>query len=136
MREGIWIRRLALIGALLALVVVVMGAYTRLTNAGLGCPDWPVCYGHVGPVENGQHYADESAWYKAWVEMRHRGAALLLIIVVAAITVLSLRARRDPQVSLGYAIALLLVIAFQAALGMFTVTLLLTPLIVTAHLLG
>jgi cytochrome c oxidase assembly protein subunit 15 len=136
MREVIWIRRLALVGALLALVVVVMGAYTRLTNAGLGCPDWPGCYGHVMPVENAQHYADESAWYKAWVEMRHRGAALLLIIVVAAIAALSLRVRRDPQVSLGYAIALLLVIAFQAALGMFTVTLLLTPLIVTAHLLG
>ena len=46
----LWFRRVALIGAVLAVIVVVVGAWVRLTNAGLGCPDWPACYGHIHPA--------------------------------------------------------------------------------------
>ncbi len=136
MTEVIWIRRLALLGAVCALIVVVMGGYTRLANAGLGCPDWPGCYGHVMPVENAAHYADESAWHKAWVEMRHRFGAGALGLIVVAITVLSILARRERGVSVTYAIALLVLIIAQAMLGMLTVTWLLKPIIVTGHLIG
>lgn len=136
MREVIWIRRLALLGAVCALIVVVMGGYTRLANAGLGCPDWPGCYGHVMPVENAAHYVDESAWHKAWVEMRHRFGAGALGLIVVAIAVLSILARRERGVSVAYAVALLVLIVAQAMLGMLTVTWLLKPIIVTGHLIG
>ena len=84
MREVTWIRRLALIGAILCFGVVVLGGYTRLSDSGLGCPDWPGCFGHVAPTGSAEHYATASDVRKAWVEMIHRYAAstLGLIIVV------------------------------------------------------
>jgi heme a synthase len=136
MREVTWIRRLALFGALLALCVVVLGGYTRLSDSGLGCPDWPGCFGHVVPTADAAHYADQGAWQKAWAEMRHRYAAELLGLIIVVIAALSIRARREPGVSAWFTSALLVLVVLQGMLGMLTVTWLLKPLIVTAHLLG
>jgi heme a synthase len=136
MQEVIWIRRLALTGTILCLGVVVLGGYTRLVDAGLGCPDWPGCFGHMVPRENTEHYADESAWYKAWVEMRHRYFAEALGLLIVGVAALSIRARRERGVNLKLAISLLVLVVIQGMLGMLTVTWLLKPLIVTAHLLG
>ena len=123
----------------LALLVVPLGAYVRLSDAGLGCPDWPGCYGKlVGvPEQAAEHQAAERAFpgkpvepAKAWKEMIHRYAAGTLGLLVLAASVLAWR--RRPVV----ATALPAVIVFQALLGMWTVTLLLKPVIVTGHLLG
>jgi heme a synthase len=136
MREVIWIRRLALLGALLALCVVVLGGYTRLSNSGLGCPDWPGCFGHLAPTGESANFATESDVHKAWTEMIHRYAASTLGLIIVVIAALSIRARREPGVSMGFAIVLLALVVFQGVLGMLTVTWLLKPLIVTGHLLG
>lgn len=129
-----------LLGVVLALIVVILGACTRLSDAGLGCPDWPGCYGHVGVPGTAEaidraneafaHRPVEPA--KAWKEMVHRYAAGLLGLVVLG---LALSAWRRGTGRL-LATALLLLTAFQAALGMWTVTLQLKPVIVMGHLLG
>jgi cytochrome c oxidase assembly protein subunit 15 len=136
MREVTWIRRLALLGAVLALFVVVLGGYTRLSNSGLGCPDWPGCFGHIAPTGSAEHYATASDVRKAWVEMIHRYFASTLGLVIVLITAFSIRARRERGVSVGFALALLALVVFQGILGMLTVTWLLKPLIVTGHLIG
>src|SRR4051812_2285761 len=136
MREVSWIRRLALFGALLALGVVVLGGYTRLSNSGLGCPDWPGCFGHVAPTGAAEHYATDADVRKAWVEMIHRYAASTLGLIILAIAVLSFLARRERGVRVWYGVALLALVLFQGLLGALTVTWLLKPLIVTGHLLG
>jgi heme a synthase len=136
MKEVIWIRRLALIGAILCFGVVVLGGYTRLSDSGLGCPDWPGCFGHVAPTGSAEHYATDADVRKAWTEMIHRYFASTLGLIIVVITALSIRARREPGVSVPYAIALLLLVVFQGILGMLTVTWLLKPLIVTGHLIG
>src|SRR3954462_11561908 len=107
MREMIWIRRLALFGAILAFAVVVLGGYTRLSDSGLGCPDWPGCFGHVAPTGSAEQYASQSDVRKAWVEMIHRYAASTLGFLIVIIAALSIRARREPGVSVGFAGALL-----------------------------
>ena len=128
-RRLLWFRRLALLGAALAATVVVLGAWVRLTDAGLGCPDWPGCYGHVYPQAD-QHFA------KAIHEMTHRyfaGTLVLIIIGLFGWAWWNRRTRGQPLL----AVALLFVlVCLQGALGALTVTLLLKPLIVTAHLLG
>jgi len=136
MREVTWIRRLAALGALLAFCVVVLGGYTRLSNSGLGCPDWPGCFGHIAPTGSAEHYASDADVRKAWTEMIHRYAAGTLLLIVLAITALSVVARRERGVNVAFAFCLLALIVFQAILGMFTVTWLLKPLVVTGHLLG
>jgi cytochrome c oxidase assembly protein subunit 15 len=132
----VWIKRLALFGALLCLGVVVLGGYTRLSNSGLGCPDWPGCFGHLAPTGNAEHYATDADVRKAWVEMIHRYFASTLGLIIVAITALSIRARRERGVSVRFAFALLVLVVLQGVLGMLTVTWLLKPLIVTGHLLG
>ena len=134
-------RRLALTGVLLCFVVVVLGAYVRLTAAGLGCPDWPGCYGHLTPSGAAQDAA-QAAYAgrplepgKAWREMLHRYAAGTLGLLIAAIAVLAVSARRQRPVSLAFALTLLATVIVQAVLGMLTVTWQLKPLIVTLHLL-
>jgi len=136
MREVIWIRRLALLGALLALCVVVLGGYTRLSNSGLGCPDWPGCFGHIAPTGSAEHYATAADVRKAWVEMIHRYAASTLGFLILVITAFAIVARRERGVSLGFVLTLLLLVILQGLLGMLTVTWLLKPLIVTGHLVG
>jgi cytochrome c oxidase assembly protein subunit 15 len=124
-----WFRRLALAGALLAAAVVVLGAWVRLTDAGLGCPDWPGCYGHIYPQ------ADHN-FSKALHEMIHRYFASTLGVVIGSLLVWAVWNRRDREQPLIAVIFLFLLVCLQGALGALTVTLLLKPLIVTAHLLG
>jgi cytochrome c oxidase assembly protein subunit 15 len=143
-QHAVWIRRLALLGTVLCLCVVVFGAYTRLSDAGLGCPDWPGCYGHITPAGAARNKAHvESRWpgwdfesRKAWIEMIHRYAATTLGFVIVLIAALAIVSRRERLVSVPFAILLLATVVFQGILGMLTVTWLLKPLIVTAHLIG
>jgi cytochrome c oxidase assembly protein subunit 15 len=127
-RRLLWFRRLALGGALLAAAVVVLGAWVRLTDAGLGCPDWPGCYGHIYPPEHN--------FSKALHEMIHRYFASTLGIIVFCLLLWAIRHRKDPGQPLGIVVFLFVLVCVQGALGALTVTLLLKPLIVTAHLLG
>ncbi|OGT82581.1 MAG: cytochrome B [Gammaproteobacteria bacterium RIFCSPLOWO2_02_FULL_52_10] len=129
---------------LLAFVVVVLGAYTRLSDAGLGCPDWPGCYGNV-MVPDVQEEIDQSNEIymsrpleagKAWKEMVHRYAAGTLGILILVIAILAWRARSQPGQQLTVPLLLVGLVIFQALLGMWTVTLLLKPIIVMGHLLG
>ncbi len=131
--------------ALLAFCVVMLGAYTRLSDAGLGCPDWPGCYGHLTVPEQRHEVDAANAAFperaveapKAWKEMVHRYFAGTLGLLILAIAVISIKRRRgDPSQPVALPIFLLLLVIFQAALGMWTVTLLLKPAIVAAHLLG
>jgi len=122
------LRTLVLAAAGLALVVIVVGAYVRLSDAGLGCPDWPLCYGKPLPAG----IADQGALAKAWKEMGHRYLAGSLGLLILLIAVLSFKARQ----AFGLAASLVVLVAFQATLGAWTVTMLLKPAIVTLHLLG
>jgi cytochrome c oxidase assembly protein subunit 15 len=121
-------RGLALAAAALAFIVVVVGAYVRLSDAGLGCPDWPLCYGQPVPSE----IADGAALAKAWKEMGHRYLAGTLGALILVLTFWSWKARRSRWL----VSSILALVLFQATLGAWTVTMLLKPAIVTAHLLG
>lgn len=132
----LWFRRLALTGALLAAAVVVLGAWVRLTDAGLGCPDWPGCYGHVYPNAGPAHAQSGLQFAKALHEMIHRYFASTLGIICAALLAWALRFRNDRDQPLVPVVLLFIAVCLQGALGALTVTLLLKPLIVTAHLLG
>ena len=141
MPVALWMRRLAIAGVLLCFAVVVLGAYVRLTAAGLGCPDWPGCYGHLSPV-GAAHSTDLRQAFpdrplevgKAWREMIHRYAVGTLSCLILALAVLAVRTRRQRLVSVPLALALVATLIVQALLGMLTVTWRLNPLIVTAHL--
>jgi heme a synthase len=140
--NNFWIRRLALAGVLLCFVVVVLGAYVRLNAAGLGCPDWPGCYGHVTPLGAENSASAQAAFPnrpldagKAWKEMVHRYAAGTLVIIVVIITAIAIAHRQRKLLSVPYVSALLATIVVQAVLGMLTVTWQLKPLIVTLHLI-
>jgi heme a synthase len=137
-------RRLALAGVVLAFGVVVLGAWVRLSNAGLGCPDWPGCYGHLTADDAAQN-ADAInqafpqrpfTYHKAIKEMVHRYFAGGLVLVIVTLAGLAIANRRDPQQPVGLPITLVGLVFLQALLGMWTVTLLLKPLIVVLHLLG
>ena len=135
-RRLFWFRRLALAGALLAAAVVVLGAWVRLTDAGLGCPDWPGCYGHIYPNAGAADQSSALYFAKALHEMIHRYFASTLGLVIAFLAVWALRFRADRDQPLVPAVLAFVVVCLQGALGALTVTLLLKPLIVTTHLLG
>ncbi len=137
-------RKLTLIAAVLALCVVVLGAYVRLSDAGLGCPDWPGCYGALTvPESESAIQAAQTAYPhstvhigKAWKEMAHRYLAGTLGLIILSMVVLGWRAKREIKTTPWLPTFLVFFIGFQAALGMWTVTMLLKPAIVTSHLLG
>ena len=140
-------RKLVRISLALCFIVIVLGAFTRLTDAGLGCPDWPGCYGFLTvPQSEARQAAALDAFpdasidtQKAWHEMIHRYAAGLLGVLVLALAVTATRRRLASTTQhqpFKLPLALLLLIIFQAALGMWTVTMMLQPIIVMLHLLG
>lgn len=137
-------RRLVSAALALVAVVVVFGAYVRLSDAGLGCPDWPGCYGQLSPEHAAGHIEAAAAAQpggpvslpKAWKEMIHRYLAATLGLLIIAVAVLAWRRRGADEAVPGAALGLVAVVVFQGLLGMWTVTLLLKPAIVTAHLLG
>ena len=131
-----------LVGAtvVLAFCVVVVGAYTRLVDAGLGCPDWPGCYGMLTVPETESETTRAEQLYpefpvdqaKAWTEMFHRYIATFLGIVVIGIVVVAWRGKMPSTLP----VTLLALVILQGAFGAWTVTLKLWPQVVTAHLLG
>jgi cytochrome c oxidase assembly protein subunit 15 len=138
-------RKLAWVTSFLTLDLIMFGSFTRLTDSGLGCPDWPGCYGHSNPVSAGESIrAAETAlpsgpvtMTKAWIEMLHRYFAMgvgLLIIILA--TQAWVRWRREGGRSPWLATAALAWGIGQGAFGALTVTMKLQPIIVTIHLLG
>ncbi len=134
--------KVTLAGVALAFLVVVLGAFTRLVDAGLGCPDWPGCYGHLAVPQTAEEIRAAEARFpdtpvdagKAWTEMVHRYAATALGALILLIAVLAYRGR--PHMPLKLPIALALLVMLQGAFGAWTVTLKLWPQVVTAHLLG
>jgi cytochrome c oxidase assembly protein subunit 15 len=136
--------RLALCATLLALVVVLLGAYTRLTHAGLGCPDWPGCYGFISvPKTEAQlahaelHFPDAPVEeHKGRNEMVHRYFAGGLALMIMMLGVQAWHRRHISDQPVGLPLLLVGVVGAQAAFGMWTVTLKLWPQVVTAHLLG
>jgi len=134
-------KKLLQISIVLALIVVILGAYTRLGDAGLGCPDWPGCYGQLivpdavdGTKIEGYERPLEAA--KGWKEMVHRYAASTLGLVILILFVLALRGKPkyyQPMTLPGFTA---LFVMLQGAFGMWTVTLLVHPGIVTTHLVG
>ncbi|WP_018971795.1 COX15/CtaA family protein [Rudaea cellulosilytica] len=138
------IARLAWAAALFALVVIVFGAFVRLSNAGLSCPDWPTCYGKVTwPVHEHEVDAANAAFpdrpvesNKAWREQVHRFLAGGLILTTFALAIWSWRRRRDLHGLAAVPLAASVFILFQALLGMWTVTWKLKPIVVMGHLLG
>lgn len=137
-------KALSILAAVVAFCVVVLGAYVRLSDAGLGCPDWPGCYGALtvpqseAAIESAQQaYPDKPVEHaKAWKEMAHRYLAGSLGLLVVALAVLAYRCRQEIRTPWQLSVALVALIIMQALLGMWTVTLLLKPVIVTLHLLG
>jgi len=138
-------RKLAWVTAFLTLDLVMFGAFTRLTDSGLGCPDWPGCYGHSNPLSAGEQIrAAETAlpsgpvtMTKAWIEMLHRYFAMAVGFLVIVLTALAWRRwRLERKPSPWLATLTLAAVCLQGAFGALTVTMKLQPAIVTAHLLG
>ena len=137
---------LALMTLFLSFDLVLFGAFTRLSDSGLGCPDWPGCYGHASPL--GAHAPIASAQAaiptgavtpaKAWIEMAHRYGATAIGLLIIALVVMAARAQRRgaPGVTSRWAWLTLFWVCLQGAFGAFTVTMRLYPAIVTLHLVG
>ncbi|WP_455920969.1 COX15/CtaA family protein [Pseudomonas putida] len=136
--------RLALLATVLALIVIMLGAYTRLTHAGLGCPDWPGCYGFIAVPTSDAQLAHAQVRFpehpvqaeKGWSEMIHRYCAGSLALLVGLLAIQAWRRHGQGGQPYRLPLALLGVVVAQAAFGMWTVTLKLWPQVVTSHLLG
>jgi heme a synthase len=161
-QAGVWLALLALVcwlgmrapfsklvGLLLFLTfdLIMFGAFVRLSDSGLGCPDWPGCYAQFAPLTAKADIAaavalqgGEQGWVsttKAWIEMVHRYWASFIGMLIIVLLVKSIWARRKGAVvSLGLPIVLLVVVIAQGLFGKWTVTMKLMPVIVTTHLLG
>jgi cytochrome c oxidase assembly protein subunit 15 len=149
--RSVSLRSLAVGTLLLTLVLVMLGAFVRLTDAGLGCPDWPGCYGKLSPTQAAEQIQAAQAAApngpvsvpKAWREMVHRYLASFVGVMILAIAIQVLLNRRrrtadvdDPARKIGLPVALVAIVVLQGLFGKWTVTLLLKPVIVTLHLLG
>jgi heme a synthase len=135
---------LAVFAFSIAIIVVVLGAFTRLVHAGLGCPDWPTCYGHywVPNTADEIHAANQAfaetpvQTEKTWPEQIHRIFASSLGLLMIGLVAISVRNRRAEGQPLKLPIFMLCFVVLQGLFGMWTVTLLLWPQVVTSHLLG
>ncbi len=142
-KSNVLLFRVALLTALLAYAAVLLGAYTRLSDAGLGCPDWPGCYGKLLAPSHAPDVSAAAEAYpdnrvepaKAWKEMIHRYVAGTLGVLIVLLAFIGVRDKRRPwrRRLTGFLVVLVI---FQALLGMWTVTLQLKPLVVMGHLLG
>ncbi|WP_027961165.1 COX15/CtaA family protein [Halomonas halodenitrificans] len=134
------LKGLGLAGVVFTMGVILLGAWTRLVDAGLGCPDWPGCYGALVVPDEGRALAHSPASplvsAKAWMEMVHRYVASALGLLVIALVLLGWPLRRRADYPWRLSLALLGLIMLQGAFGAFTVTLKLWPQVVTLHLLG
>tara|TARA_Y100000389_G_scaffold204131_1_gene255162 strand:+ start:2289 stop:3293 length:1005 start_codon:yes stop_codon:yes gene_type:complete len=137
--DDLKISRLSFIGALFTLIVISLGAWVRLTDAGLGCPDWPGCYGLLTTPNTADELAKAREYYpnadidigKAWREMFHRYMAGILGLYVFFITYISIKYSKKNYI-LPILISILIIV--QAIMGMLTVTMLVKPTVVTTHL--
>lgn len=129
------LKRWSLTAVFLIYIVILLGAYTRLRDAGLGCPDWPGCYGALLAPSSATGM-DPSEINKAWTEMIHRYVAGSLGILVLFLTAKTIIWRKKIPKTWPLVCVILMLIVFQALLGMWTVTLRLYPIVVLAHLLG
>ena len=149
------LRLLTLFTLFLTFDLVIFGAFTRLTDSGLGCPDWPGCYGSASPVGAQLHIeAAQTAMptgpvthSKAWIEMIHRYLATGVGVLIMTLTLVTWKARREEQrklhdpnrsqlLSIWWPVLTLVWVCLQGAFGALTVTMKLFPAIVTMHLLG
>lgn len=136
-------RQLLWLTLFLTFDLIIFGGFTRLTDSGLGCPDWPGCYGSANPFIAHAHIRAAEAlmptgpvtWTKAWIEMIHRYLAMTVGVLIIALTLLAWFKRRELKLSPWPATALLILVCVQGAFGAWTVTLKLQPVIVTLHLL-
>lgn len=141
-------RKLAWVTVFLTFDLVMFGAFTRLTDSGLGCPDWPGCYGEANPfLAHDQIKAAQAAMptgpvtvAKAWIEMIHRYLAMAVGVLIITLLIVAWRkwrqsAKRDARFAPGFPLFLLGFVCLQGAFGAWTVTLKLQPVIVTMHLL-
>ncbi len=139
-----WLAALTALTVVLTFDLVVFGSFTRLTDSGLGCPDWPGCYGQASPVGAARQIAAEEAAMptgpvthsKAWIEMIHRYLAMTVGGLILVLAVASWIRRRELPHSPWWATATLVWVVIQGLFGKYTVTLKLYPAIVTLHLLG
>jgi len=138
-----WFLQISLAACLLAFFVIVLGAYVRLSDAGLGCPDWPGCFGQIGAPDEAHEITQAINLYphlevhpgKAWKEMIHRYFASALGLLILIMAALAWRHRKNPNQQLKLPLFLVFLVIFQGLLGMWTVTQLVRPTIVTLHLL-
>lgn len=135
------VRHLTIVVLFLTFDLVLFGAFTRLSDSGLGCPDWPGCYGYASPIGASAHIAQAQSamptgpvtFHKAWIEMIHRYLAMLVGVLILTLAAFSWRADRSLW---GWPSLSLLWVCVQGAFGALTVTMKLFPLFVTLHLLG
>ncbi|HUW27972.1 MAG TPA: COX15/CtaA family protein [Sulfuriferula sp.] len=136
-------RQLVWLTLFLTFDLILFGGFTRLTDSGLGCPDWPGCYGTANPfLAHVNIHAAEAlmpsgpvTWAKAWIEMVHRYLAMMVGVLIIALMGLAWFKRRELRQSPWPATALFILVCVQGAFGAWTVTLKLQPVIVTLHLL-
>jgi len=139
-----WLYRLSLVATATALCVVVLGAWVRLTDAGLGCPDWPGCYGQWDVPNTPEAIAAANEAFpdtpvhvgKGWREMVHRYLATGLGALIVGLGAFAWRQRHRPGQPWRVPLVLIALVCFQGLLGAWTVTWQLKPAVVTAHLLG
>ncbi|MDO9169945.1 MAG: signal recognition particle-docking protein FtsY [Methylobacter sp.] len=136
-------RKITLFSIVLALIVIVAGSYVRLSGAGLGCPDWPGCYGQAIVSDHADFIAQAVKDFpeqtpdieKAWKEMGHRYLAAILGMAVLLLAMLSWRVPQARGAVISATLGLIILVGLQAALGMWAVKLYAMPIVVTGHLL-